>query len=120
MNIRGFIKDKALQIALLLFAMITSEIFLIPYPIATFIKIYIPIIIVSMYVFGLGIEYGIKKSYYTKVSNILEELEEKYLITEIIKTPNFIEGRILKDTLEEVDKTMVEKVNFYKYLRRRL
>ena len=120
MNIRGFIKDKALQIALLLFAMITSEIFLIPYPVATFIKIYIPIIMVSMYALGVGIEYGMKKSYYTKVSNILEELEEKYLITEIIKTPNFIEGRILKYTLEEVDKSMVEKVNFYKYLRRRL
>ncbi len=120
MNIRGFIKDKALQIALLLFAMITSEIFLIPYPVATFIKIYIPIIMVSMYALGVGIEYGMKKSYYTKVSNILEELEEKYLITEIIKTPNFVEGRILKNTLEEVDKSMVEKVNFYKYLRRRL
>ena len=120
MNIRGFIKDKALQIALLLFAMITSEIFLIPYPVATFIKIYIPNIMVSMYALGVGIEYGMKKSYYTKVSNILEELEEKYLITEIIKTPNFIEGRILKNTLEEVDKSMVEKVNFYKYLRRRL
>ena len=120
MNIRGFIKDKALQIALMLFAMITSEIFLIPYPVATFIKIYIPIIMVSMYALGVGIEYGMKKSYYTKVSNILEELEEKYLITEIIKTPNFIEGRILKNTLEEVDKSMVEKVNFYKYLRRRL
>lgn len=120
MNIRSFIKDKAFAMSLLLFAIITSEIFLIPYQVATFIKVYIPVIMVSMYLLGLSLEYGMKKSYYTKVSNILDELEEKYLLTEIIKTPNFVEGTILKNTLEEVDKSMVEHVNFYKYLRRRL
>ncbi len=120
MNIRSFIKDKALPIALLLFAIITSEIFLIPYQIATFIKIYIPVIVGSMYLLGIAIEYAMKKSYYNNVSTILQDLEEKYLITEIIKTPNFIEGTILKNTLEEVDKSMAEHVNFYKYLRRRL
>lgn len=120
MNIRSFIKDKLLAIMLLLFAIATSEIFLIPYSIAMFIKIYIPIAIVGLYIVGLAIEYGMKKSYYKNLNIMLEELDEKYLITEIIKSPNFIEGKILKDTLEEVDKSMVEHVNYYKYLRRRL
>ncbi len=120
MNVRSFIKDKALATTLVLFAIVTSEIFLMPYPIATFIKIYIPVIMLSMYLLGLGIEYMMKNSYYTNLSNLVEELEEKYFITEIIKAPNFVEGTILKNTLEEVDKSMVEHVNFYKYLRRRL
>jgi len=47
---------------------------------------------------------------------MLEELEEKYLITEIIKSPNFIEGKLLKELLNEIDKSMLENVNKYKYL----
>ena len=44
------------------------------------------------------------------------ELEEKYLITEIIKTPDFLEGKILKNTLEQIDKSMLENVNKYRYM----
>lgn len=120
MNIKSFIKDKILSIALLLFAIITSEIFLIPYPMGSFIKIYIPVAIFVAYTIGLSIEYITKKSYYSKLTNMLDELEEKYLITEIINTPNFVEGKILKDTLQEINKAMLEHVNHYKYLRRGL
>lgn len=120
MNLKGFIKDKVLAIALLLFAIITSEIFLIPYPIGRFIKIYIPVVILVVYTIGLTVEYLTKKSYYSNLTNMLDELNEKYLITEIIKAPNFMEGKILKDTLQEINKSMLEHVNYYKYLRRRL
>lgn len=120
MNIKSFIKDKILSIILLLFAIITIEIFLIPYPIASFIKGYIPVAIFVIYAIGLSVEYITKKSYYSNLINMLDKLEEKYLITEIINTPNFIEGKILKDTLQETNKAMLEHVNYYKYLRRGL
>ena len=45
MNFRSFIKDKLLQISLILFGIATIEIFLFAYPFGTFIKIYIPLII---------------------------------------------------------------------------
>lgn len=86
----------------------------------SFIKIYIPLVILMTYVIGLIVEYLTKKNYYSNLTNMLDELEEKYLITEIIKTPNFIEGKILKDTLQEINKSMLEHVNYYKYLRRGL
>ena len=50
------------------------------------------------------------------ILNILNELDEKYLITEIVKSPNFIEGIILKDLLYQIDKSMAENVNKYKYM----
>ena len=81
-----------------------------------FIKIYIPIVIITSYSIGLLYEYFKKKKYYTKLQNILDELTEKYLITEIVETPDFIEGKILKDTLDQVNKSMHENVNKYKYL----
>jgi len=119
-SFKSFLKDKMLTIVLLLFAVITIEIFLIQYPIVVFIKWYIPIIIVSMYTITLMIEYFTKKSFYSNLKQMLEELEAKYLITEMIKTPNFIEGKLLKELLEETNKSMIENVNTYKYMRRRL
>lgn len=116
MSLKNFIKDKILVTILLIFAIITIEIFLIPYPYGNFIKIYIPVIIFTLYLIGILIEYFTKRSFYKNLSNILNELDEKYLITEIIKSPNFTEGKILKDVLEQVDKSMVENVNKYKYM----
>ena len=116
MNFKSFIKEKILTISLLVFALITIEIFLMAYPVGNFIKIYIPIAITSLCFVGLLCEYFSKKRYYTNLQNMIDELDEKYLITEIIKEPDFIEGKILKDTLEQVDKSMNENVNKYKYL----
>ena len=116
MKFKDFIEDKIIQIILLIFALATIEIFLIMYKFAIFIKIYIPIIIFIMYFTGLLIEYLQKNKYYSNINNILDELEDKYLITEIINEPYFIEGKILEDILIQVNKSMIENVNKYKYL----
>ena len=86
------------------------------YNVGMFIKIYIPLIIMGLYVVSIAIEYFKKKKFYDNLSNMLEELEEKYLITEIINTPDFLEGKILKNTIEAIDKSMLENVNKYKYM----
>ncbi len=116
MNLKDFIKGKLLTIGLILFSLATIEIFLMAYSFGSFIKIYIPLSIMFFGTIGIFVEYFIKKNYYTNMKNMLEELDEKYLITEIIKEPSFIEGKILKQTLEEIDKSMTENVNKYKYL----
>lgn len=116
MRFLTFLKEKIIGLVLLIFAIITIEILLMIYSFDNFIKIYIPIVIIISYIIGLLYEYFTKKRYYQTLQNTLEQLDEKYLITEIMKTPNFVEGKILKDVLEQVDKNMHEQVNKYKYL----
>ena len=116
MKFRKFIKDKLLTTFLIIFSLLTIEIFLLAYPVGIFIKAYIPIAILTMYFIGILIEFFIKNNYYTKLQNILDGLDEKYLITEIIDNPNFIEGKILKEILTQTDKSMVENVNKYRYI----
>ena len=115
MNFLNYLKEKIAQLLLLLFAIATIEIFLPIYSFDGFIKIYIPLIIFIFYFLGLLPEYFTKRKYYQNLQNTLNQLDEKYLITEIIKTPNFIEGKILHDILEQIDKNMHENVNKYKY-----
>ena len=116
MDFKLFFKEKAITILLLLFGIITIEIFLMAYNVGMFIKIYIPLIIMGLYVISISIEYFKRKRFYDNLLNMLEELDEKYLITEIIKTPNFLEGKIFKNALEQIDKSMLENVNKYKYM----
>ena len=115
MNFKSFIKDRILLTVLLLFGIITIEIFLIPYSFVNFIKIYIPVTIIFLYIIGLFIEYFMKQKFYEDLEKILNNLDKKYLISEIIKKPSFMEGKILKDILEQINKSMVENVNLYKY-----
>ena len=116
MRFKDFIKEKLLIITLLFFGIVTIEIFLLAYQVDNFIKIYIPIIILGLYFIAVLYEYFKKKNFYNKLQKILEELDEKYLITEIIESPNFIDGKILKNILEQINKSMLENVNTYKYL----
>ena len=116
MDFKLFLREKASTILLLLFGLITIEIFLMAYNVGMFIKIYIPLIIIGLYMISIIIEYFKIKKFYDNLLKILEELDEKYLITEIIKTPNFLEGQIFKNSLEQIDKSMLENVNKYKYM----
>ena len=116
MNFKSFIKDKLYQIGLILFGLTTIEIFLLAYPFGTFIKIYIPLIVLGLYLISIIIEYIRKRNYYKNVYGILEDLQEKYLITEIMSKPNFLDGKILKDIIEQLNKSMLENVNKYKYM----
>jgi len=115
MNVRSFFHDKIIGILLMIFVLVTIEIFLIPYQYGIFIKIYIPISILLFYIVTLTIEYFTKKQYYNNFEDTLNELEDKYLISEIVKEPDFIEGKILRNSLEKINKSMIENVNQYKY-----
>lgn len=114
MSLKNFIKEKILLISLLILVLVTIEIFLIAYDVHNFIKIYIivfPLLLISI---SLSIEYYNKKTFYNKLEKNLQDLNEKYLISEIIETPNFIEGKILKEVIQDVNKSMIENVNKYK------
>lgn len=116
MKFIDFIKEKVLTILLLTFALITIEIFLMAYAVDNFIKIYIPVVIIVLYLLSIVVEYYKKKKFYNNLYKTLDSLEEKYLIAEIIDNPNFLEGKILKDIVLQIDKSMLENVNKYKYL----
>lgn len=79
-------------------------------------KIYIGASILIAFFIGIFIEFYKKNEFYTFLSNNFEDLEEKYLIAELLRKPTFVEGKILKSVLEVSNKSMIENVNKYKFL----
>ena len=114
MKFKDFIKDKIWLIVLLVLAVLSIEILLLAYHILAIIRIYIALIIIIVVTIALSIEFYKKKNFYNKLKEDLEDLSEKYLISEIINTPDFTEGKILKEVIQETGKSMLENVNIYK------
>lgn len=117
MKFGEFIKEKILLIFLVLFIIASSEILLLPYPqIEIFVRLYIAICPVIIIGIDIVLEYRKKSNFYNELKNNLEKLDTKYLISEIINTPDFLEGKILKKSMQEAGKSMLENVNTYKRL----
>ncbi len=114
MKFFDFIKDKIFLIIAILLAIASIEILLLAYNIGSIVKIYVAGIIILIIGIHILIEYKKKKIFYEQVKSNMAELEEKYLIAELIKVPNFIEGKILKNILQDTERSMVENVKYYK------
>ena len=114
MKFRDFIKEKMILIVGTILALSSVEILLLVYNISTLIRLYCAFIIAFVVALAILIEYKKKKDYYNELIKNMEDLKEKYLISEIVKTPNFVEGRILKEILQDTGKSMLENVNYYK------
>ena len=114
MKFSDFIKEKMILIIGIILALVSVEILLLDYHIGMLVRLYVAFIVIFVIVFAILIEFKRKKDYYNELIKNMEELKEKYLISEIIKTPNFIEGKILKAVLQDTGKSMLENVNYYK------
>lgn len=114
MRIVEYIKDKVVPIFLYIVLTITVFLLLLAFSVHYVLLIYIPFIIIFVGLLILLYDFFRKNRFYNTTSKILDELDKKYLITEIINEPNFLEGKILTDYLYDIDKSMNENVKKYK------
>lgn len=120
MHYKDFLKDRWKTISLIIFAIIQIEVILLIYEISFKIRIFIALAILIAYFLGTFFEYHKKKIFYNDIIGKLEKLDEKYLISEMLNTPESIEEKILKEILQETDKAMIDRINKYKHIRRRI
>lgn len=59
-------------------------------------------------------EYIKLKKYFDELISASEQLDRKYLISEVINEPNFIEGKIIYEILKDGNRDMQENVKYYK------
>ena len=116
MKFRDYLKDKLLYVILLIACILSVEILLIPIINYVYIKIYVAIVPLILFSIPFFIEYYKKKEYYSEIKARANELEEKYLITELLPKADFIEAKLNKDLILDIGKSMLENVNKYKYI----
>ena len=58
-----------------------------------------------------GYEFYKKRKFYKEFDALLKELEPKYLITEMVSSPDFFEGRFMMEALYDINKSMLDNIN---------
>lgn len=110
-----FVKDRWFEIALHFFLFILIFLLCNVFKVPTQLLVAICFLFFVFGSFLLLFSFYRKRSFYQNFINLLESLDQKYLIGEMIKKPNFLEGKILYDAIYEIDKSMNEKLNSYKF-----
>ena len=62
----------------------------------------------------IAIEFYKQKMLYNELYSVMESLDQKYLLTEIIREPENIEGKLIYDVLRQINKDMHEHVKSYR------
>ncbi|MCO7126482.1 sensor histidine kinase [Sporolactobacillus shoreicorticis] len=63
----------------------------------------------------LVFDYRKRRHFFREVTRQFEQLDQKYLIAEVIERPDFAEGEALYDLVKMTDKAMIEAINRYKF-----
>ncbi|CEP40363.1 two-component sensor histidine kinase [[Clostridium] sordellii] len=114
MRLTGYIKDKTIYLVLYICLVISVLFFLFMYRVPITLIISIITVMVIFIVTVILVDYYKKKSFFQDFNDTLESLDKKYLITEMIDFPSFIEGQIFYESLYEIDKSMHEEIDIYK------
>lgn len=114
MTIKEYLKERTL------FLLINFILFIILSSIMLLININSKIIILIFCIWFLPvltyilIEFVKQKMLYNELNSILDNLDKKYLLPEIMKEPANIEGKLLYDVLRQTNKDMHEHVKNYR------
>lgn len=116
MSLLSYLKDKLIEIVIILLLIALITILLIAFNINAFLIVFISSTIFMLSLTIFLYEFYRKKNFYDKMDKSLKNLDKKYYISEIIDRPNFLEGALLYDYIYDIDKSYIEKLNNYKYL----
>ena len=114
MKIGSYLKDKWFIIFLFLFFYFIFLSFIIGFKIEIQFRIIFSVVYLLLVIALFCYDYFRKCFFYKNMMNNLNLLDEKYLLCELIKKPNFLEGKIIYELLYEVSKSMNENIIDYK------
>ena len=111
MNIKEFLRERIIFLIVSILILIFTGILLKSlglelYPIGFILFINL-IGILIFHVF----DYIKRRNYYKEILDNLEVLDKKYLISEMIEEPNFIDGKILYEIIEQTNKSMNDEIS---------
>ncbi|MDD6795906.1 MAG: sensor histidine kinase [Clostridiaceae bacterium] len=114
MKICDYVKEKAIFLIFNLTIYCTMAIILY------MLNVKLPLIIIGFFIWFIpllvlilidGFKY---KRYFNKIIKVMDSLDKKYLLPEIIEEADFFEGRLVNEILKEISRDMHENVKSYK------
>ncbi|MCI8996465.1 MAG: HAMP domain-containing histidine kinase [Lachnospiraceae bacterium] len=109
-----YLRERLGQLLFLSGVLATIEIFLLTVRASLAIGVYTALCFYGSFFLLIGLEYRRKKVYLGTIRASLDALDKKYLLPEMMGYAENQEQRILKEILQELEKSMADHVNYYK------
>lgn len=113
MSFFRFIKDNKVNILVSLLLCVLIILIMLAFQVNSSLIIISIIFFLSSFIFLLLYNYFRKKKFYNELINNTKLLDKKYLVLETLCEPSFLEGKILYDSLYQIDKSMNEHIKLY-------
>lgn len=114
MKLSSFFKDKSYFMIIYILMSLIIFLMLLAFKVNMSLVIAIFIVILISFLLIILVDYFRKKNFYNKLFRNIENLDQAYLVLEMLDKPEFYEGKLLYQALYEINKSMIENVNVYK------
>ena len=116
MNIKDYLSSRMLYIIMNFTIYLLLAVLLKIAAVSNVILFVVFLMWFSPFMVYILLQYVKEKRFYNEMKEISSNLDKKYLLSEIIKKPNYYEGKIFYEILKDADRNMHEEVNYYKNL----
>lgn len=110
MKFWSYLKDRSVSMGLQLLACLLVLLFMYAFAVPVSLAAVSAAVIFSFTLLAWILDYFKRRTFYRELTGVLEQLEEKYLISEMVEKPDFYEGELLWDVLYETNKSMLENI----------
>lgn len=110
MSFVDYIKEKLSFIIIEIIAIILTSLLLHGLDVDTYAIFFVGFLNFTASAFYYIYDFFNKRKFYNNLINNLNTLEDKYLISDMIKEPTFFEGKILYDVLCRTNKSMLDNI----------
>ncbi|MBR2283813.1 MAG: sensor histidine kinase [Ruminococcus sp.] len=114
MKLTDYLKDRLTAYLIYGTSWVLVLIFMAAFRISFQAIIIVSLILLLAIIFAELWGYFRKKGYYDKLLHCLDELDKKYLLSEMTDNPDFLDGRILYEVMQETNKSMCEHIAEYR------
>ena len=114
MTFRNYLKDHIALILMNGIILLMILIFLRAFRVEVSAVFVVVCLYVAAMILSLLWDFIRKKKFYDHLINSMQELDKKYLVSEMISSPGFYEGEIWTEVLADCDKSMAERVAEYR------
>ena len=114
MKLTEFIKDRFTAYLIFVLTWVLMLIFLFTFHVQTEAVVIASVLLWIGRCIAEAWEFLRKKQFYDKLLHDLSELDQKYLLSEMIGEPEFREGRILSEVMRETNKSMCEQIGLHR------
>ena len=114
MKLRDFLKDRWGYLAATACSSAFAAMLLSSLGVGGYAAGYLAGVILLSGVAALGAEFVHKRTFYNGLLKSMDRLDKKYLLSEVVREPSFLEGKILCEVLRETEKSMNDEVGEYR------